>query len=690
MIEMFVNNSPLVLPTDLKIRVEINSPAFESDVIPASIVYYFNVPVLQNEEVFNYANHVEVRNKYREYNWKMRYEGYWIFSGKLIVTQINTEFRCAASIKQLPTDFGDKKITDFAYDRISLGNQTMQEFVTSMRKNSIYSLSFPSVYAPNLYGEGDSCANPAFMKIINAADIKNIGSNTNTVIPFFHAVYVIESMFKTEGYEIKNSFDSSFKKILVFNNYTLDALPIENYSFSNLAGQTNLTLTATEDPSNSIRYNKCYTTRGEYEISIFAKAKFTTHDNPQNTDMIIDASMVYTAYDGNVNGTRKEISRLKVKYDPNHPDNEEIFIDTCFTHIFEQAGENWLYFEMYAQPDKGSITLRNYEITEGYIEIRRINSSTIDINNYTKEINPVNHLPEISCSDFLLAFKQLLGLIYLFDFTNKTLQIILSNDLLTSKSLDLTEQYIATPPVTEIIEPQAHELKYDIEKFDLTGYTYAGEYINLGATSLPVREKIIIKIQNINSYYESKLIDNSLQWVRVADTYKPFLTHEYTKKESVDIKLLPISMEEYNKTIYPYYDEQGVSPLYSPGTSKIDKLICMIRTGIYSASTANMGYDGGNQGTFSFDLESPDGAYNEYLKSWYDFISTGNTYTMDFRVNIEDVFRILSLFNPQTESPKEQTRKVRVLNQVYIPVQFTFEFSHTNIICQAKLMKNDN
>lgn len=64
---MFVNNKPLVLPSDLKIRDEINSPAFESDVISSSIVYYFNVPVTQNEEVFNHANHVEVKNKYREY-----------------------------------------------------------------------------------------------------------------------------------------------------------------------------------------------------------------------------------------------------------------------------------------------------------------------------------------------------------------------------------------------------------------------------------------------------------------------------------------------------------------------------------------------------------------------------------------------------------------------------------------------
>lgn len=590
MIEMFINNKPLVLPSDLKIRVEINSPAFESDVIPSSIVYYFNVPVTQNEEVFNYANYVEVKNKYREYNWKMRFEGFWIFSGKLIVTQINTEFRCAASIKQLPTEFGDRNITDFTYDRILLGSKSMKEYVNEVRKQKSFTLSFPSIYAPNLYGEGESADNQDFGKIVNAMNIENTSSNVNTVIPCFHAIYIIETMFKSEGYQILNSFDHSFKELLLFNNYTLDQLPVENYAFSNLVGKTNLILTATDDPTNSIRFNKYYATPGEYEISIFAKAKFTSHSNPENTQMIVEASMVYTAHQGNPNGTRKEINRVKVEYDPNYRDKIDVFIDICFTQIFEQPGENWLYFEMYAYNSKGNAILRNYEITEGYIEIRRINSSTTDLNTYMKEINPVNHLPEISCSDFLLSFKQLLGFIYLFDFTNKTLQIVFMKDLLKTKVLDLTEQYISDTPDMEIKEPLSHELKYDIDEFNMNGYTYEGQYNSLKELPSPIREKLLVKIKNINSFYESKIVDNTLQWVRTADTYKPLVTHKYTKKESINIKLQPIAMDEYKNAIHPYYPERGVSALYSPSTSKIDKLICMLRTDAYGATTANMGY----------------------------------------------------------------------------------------------------
>ena len=42
MIEMFVNDQALTLPDDLNIRIELNFPTFESDVIPASIISEMN------------------------------------------------------------------------------------------------------------------------------------------------------------------------------------------------------------------------------------------------------------------------------------------------------------------------------------------------------------------------------------------------------------------------------------------------------------------------------------------------------------------------------------------------------------------------------------------------------------------------------------------------------------------------
>ena len=39
---LFVNDQALTLPDDLNIRIELNFPTFESDVIPASIIYHFD------------------------------------------------------------------------------------------------------------------------------------------------------------------------------------------------------------------------------------------------------------------------------------------------------------------------------------------------------------------------------------------------------------------------------------------------------------------------------------------------------------------------------------------------------------------------------------------------------------------------------------------------------------------------
>ena len=53
MIEMFVNDQALTLPDDLNIRIELNFPTFESDVIPASIIYHFDLqqPYRSNGEI---------------------------------------------------------------------------------------------------------------------------------------------------------------------------------------------------------------------------------------------------------------------------------------------------------------------------------------------------------------------------------------------------------------------------------------------------------------------------------------------------------------------------------------------------------------------------------------------------------------------------------------------------------------
>lgn len=687
MIEMFIDNTPLVLPTDLKIRVEINSPAFETDVIPASIVYYFDLPVYPNEESFHYANYVEVKNKYREYNWKMRYEGFWIFSGKLIVTNIGNEFRCAASIKQLPTDLGEKNITDFQYDKINLGDKTMTNYINDVRSSSKNILAFPQIYIPNLYGENNA-SNPDWGYIVNTDKIENTIANWYSVIPFFHVIYILESIFKTEGYKLNVSNNRSLENLLVFNNHTLDQHSDKFYIFSNFSGVSQIKLNPTTDESGCIKDGKYQVKQGgEYKITTLLEVKFTTQEG----------FMRYWYFQYKITSSSGESQKkiFKALWDYYNENQIYVLVDGTFDLRLSKGDSLDLTLDAnLLDVEPGLSTDSPFIITKGIIEIERVLGSgetegKSDKNNYAKEINPVNHLPEIGLSDFLLSIKLLVGLTYFFDFTNKIIQIIGIKELLISKTLDLTEQFIEKSMNIEITEPKSFELKYEADELATLEYTDEGTYISLDAAPAPVREKLFIKIQNINSYFESKLVDNSLQWIRLGDTYKKIKTNKFTKKESVDIKVLPVSMTEYNNSIYPFYNEPGISTMFLPGTSKIDKLMYMLKTTSSTASTSNRMYHGGSWNLFSFDMEEQDGVYNLHLKPWYDFISTANTYTCDFKVTIEDVFRILELFNPQDAIITEQTRRVRVLNQNYVPVQFTFEFSHNNIVCQAKLMKND-
>ena len=77
-------------------------------------------------------------------------------------------------------------------------NKSMKDYENEIRKQKTLTPSFPSIYAPKLYREGDSAGNQDFGEIVNAINIKNTSSNVNTVIPCFHAMYVIETMFKSK------------------------------------------------------------------------------------------------------------------------------------------------------------------------------------------------------------------------------------------------------------------------------------------------------------------------------------------------------------------------------------------------------------------------------------------------------------------------------------------------------------
>lgn len=677
MIEMFIYNQPLYLPSDLRIRIEINSPAFETDSLPASIIYYFDLPLAPNEATFNYANYIETKNKFREYPWKMRYEGFWLFSGKLVVTNINDKFRCAATIKQLPTDFSDKNITDFNFDNIEI-KTTISTFINQIREDSDI-LAFPKIYAPNLYKEN----NPSWEGIVNPdTPVENTNGNFHTVIPLFKVIYLLKSIFQSAGYHIDHTqTDNAISKLLIFNNHTLDSLPPDYYVFCNITENTSILplLHPQVDKYHCINLSNHYVIKepGDYSITAYIKGiiEIETH-----TLLSIKVILV------KITDTKTEEIELTSFSDEIYPGTSYLICDFSQTISLDKSIRE---FDILLRA-KHPIFSYFYAISpkSGYIEISRLGATEgqTDKNAYLNIITPKNHLPAISVNDFLLALKQPFGLAYFIDNINPSIQLCMLSDLLHARYLDLTNFFIENSTEITVTEPTNYLLKYNIEEIKTEGYNNRGTFDSFDFIDAPIRPKLLIQIRQTNSFYISEMLDNELVWTRLGDAFKSLQTASYTKKEEIELKMIPMSMERKENSVYPFYEDPGISSMFSPDTSPVDKLIFLVQTSGTGASNSGLSWQGDELG-ISLDLHANNGIYNRYLKKWYNFLSTANEYTCNFRVDTETMLKILELFKPQSKNSTEQMRRIRIKNQNYVPKQFTFELTHTGITCQAKLMK---
>lgn len=562
MIEMYVDSSPLLLPDDLSIRVELNFPAFETDSIPASVVYQFDVPEKGNESLFRYANYIEILGKYREYSWRMNYFGIPLFTGKLVILSVSGgNFRCAVTLRQLPAGFSDKKLTDFLYATEYLvppeSGVTDAYYIPVIEQDSFM---LPKIYAPDLYS-----SNPDWCGYVNRFPFEDTHSYSEAAIPCFKVFKILEKIFATEGFQV--DYDSSvaavvlglFRRLLMLNNHTLDTIP-----------------------------------------------------------------------------------------------------------------EEW----------------------------ESENVSTRALSYYRNVIRVTDHLPSVTVGTLLVSLKQMFGCQTFVDNRSNMIQFLLVDDILKSKVLDLSAKVLEDVEMA-INEPKAYELCYNNEVYK-TYFSNITEYMTLAKAPAPWHADQLISIRSVNSYYKSVLLEDvndngtttfSLEWTRVGDNYKAVKTNPaLNASEEVNIEACPVSMIELGGEYFPYYKEAGVSERFSPETSRIDKLIFLYGTGRNGdMGTSSDVAAGGNIDEFlsSLKLDQNYGLYEKILKPWYEFIEQANEYTFNLKVSVEDMLNIIPIFGFQNVQSQLQVRKIRIKNQVYIPKQFTFELTHTQIKCQAKLIKND-
>lgn len=722
MIEIIVNNITLLLDPKTKIRVEWNSPLFAEDVIEGNKVYWFDVPLnATNNKAFKHSNILGVSGKYQTYtNTTLRLLEIFELKGTLIVSNITTKYRVSFTTNDL-SQYKETLLTDMDWgNSVNIGSTT-QDVIDHADAKVLQSYpetnyNFPMIYNPDFYN-GENITFEGFVNFwsfVNKGFIANkiwdgtISNpelypfnvdNAYNITPQFYLPWMLSRLATILGLTFTGELltDSDLQQIMVYNDYALDKNDNEYY-------------VKAED--------------GDRDIVDTDVLKFTTIDKGNN--------VTYDGKEFTIDYTGFHSFYLRVRCTTSTPGTVELKISiynkTTSTELANEiiaagstTSEEILFIyhdEKFSSSDAGDVIQMKITANTSWViaemECSITNLSQTNLNRYAKLINPSNHVPKMKLNDFLKDLRMMLGSVYFIDNISNSLQMSFLKDIMNSAYIDLTNK-IAIGQKINILEKKNFSLDFEWDESDDTtkdNFLNTGDFTDQGTYPLiknapqPVDPKEIIKSKITNQIHKTGYTPELLEkrWLFYTDIkQKQEIDNSADETKEIKIKANPALMYSWpliyyqemldeQFAIFPQIKKKGNSIIY--GTKEEDsedRLKLMNWFGIVTfndkfgfeqkypfASSFNYDMNDVKQKNITLFLEGADGLYNNYLKSWYDFISNTEEATFKSGVNfgIADLMKLIQVIcQPQNGATTSNIRWIMIESIKYLPKQITAEIS---------------
>jgi hypothetical protein len=227
----------LVLNPDTSIRMEHNSPLFQTDVLPGSRTYSFGIPINDpNRLALQFPEKLMHNGRIKIYKCNYYFHGKLISSGRLLILRSNSDYQATFIVNDFAHDYRDSKINEVIDEAFELFFPITQANDIIERDYPDVHIQFPEIYNDKFYDDAE-VENGNYGLLMNHFDSENatfianyydviadIYHNINTLVPQPYFYHVISEIFKWLGYEISGDFskDANIKKLLIYNNYALD------------------------------------------------------------------------------------------------------------------------------------------------------------------------------------------------------------------------------------------------------------------------------------------------------------------------------------------------------------------------------------------------------------------------------------------------------------------------------------
>jgi len=697
-------NFNLVLPTDLTLRIELNSSLFVSNYIPGDKVYSSNLPYNDiNAEILKHPEAILRSNKMRVYSCNIYIFDTLYYNAKLILGKITNEtYPFQIVINPFAVDFKNKKIAELVDEDINIGNTT-DDIIANC--NAIITkdypetfVQFPSIGNDDFYGQNNpdfkgvsnayrSSVN-SFVKneILNAADADNF---TN-ICPQPYFIYIFEKIFESIGYKVTGAFksDDFIKKLLIFSNFALDKNPDDKYFLNaNQTGEWTKYYTYSGSPYTTLIHsdtiisdiNNCFDTvnfeyeikhKGFHEINVSFNIKFTYPIYSSNfkiqlfiNSILIEERSGYTIPDWTVWNFFEE--------------NFTYYADASETGHLIQVVINWT-------------TLVDINLHQKDCKLKITNASIEKFNIFNGNFNINELLPDISISDFINDVKRFFGLAVFFDFRKQEVAFEFANDIVNSTNYIEIDKYVILNSEIELNNNSGYTYNYDWQADTLASH----DFKTIDKTIVQVLDyrEFEATVGNFDKIYYIKVSgrymlarkDDAGNYMQYSDAFYPKITDEGT----VEVKpgISPMLMRQfdyyfdmatasYRKDIeLPAVKATGTSIAYDTGANKPPFKLniwhglqnayetSVITGQIPFASPLNYNLLGTVIGDRTLQWETDEGMFYHYHKIFDNFIRNAESIRVIAYFPAEIYFKITELFGSKTK-----IRKLRYKGVNFIP-----------------------
>jgi hypothetical protein len=464
------------------IQFEWNHPFFDSEVIPGSISYAFNIPQTpQNNILLQHANRLNIEKKLHRIDAVVSV-GSMVFMGDLILHKIDKQYRCNFVMNGFATASGNKRIKNFALSgTINMGANAVAISTYSQSRYKSAGYCFPQVKAPDWYSQNEwwdgyinhKGSTPS--QFVNAV-LSGVTKNRFAVVPMVYLAWLIKKILTLEGYAVKGDFfdDNVINDAVLFCNKSMDAIDpttgnlgtcnrVASVSFSagagnkvlfgTVSGMVNDTFTLA-DSSGTMSYYPL-TDPSTYEIKLTATYKV----NPVSGGVLsYGARFILFHFKNGVYDVAHVWEAANIV--------EDLFYTTTFEPVKQTmaaVGINELFFikmESYYLDKNTSAETPNggswSDISWSVFDV-----ALAELNVYKNTFTLQEIVPDETVATILRGAKKLFGLLIDFNNNSKTVVINQFDNVLRSNQIEDWTEWVQEHAETELSEEGSIAFKWN-------------------------------------------------------------------------------------------------------------------------------------------------------------------------------------------------------------------------------------